>query len=427
MTSKDYSNDIQFQMRLYELQDEYAKLMQRWHKDQLDSENLRLAAVERRTELRQELAKVIGDIKYIQIGLVKYYSEEEVLYLDDPRYARQFLKKAQRGITAALPEIRKLEECINKRAWLLKEIAISNRNIHRGLPSKTHYSLLLKDKQGEIKAHLDKHDGTVITEDGKTYVVEFKMKKRKGFINIEQHKREVKVGLVPKKPDTGELDKLLNLINNNEPLKYIQSIADKIDEEKEEREEQEAKKEKSDKAFEALLEERNNIPPTKFKLPKYEFVDAKAPRINNAIGRLAEESLLEEEFEFEWIPKKKNKRHAQEMLALRYGIAHHRDRIYGTVKQQTAGNKVDIYLTDHDICVTCTLEQSEHRGKWGISTFLRERNDWSVCENTTKDVPSGLSQRVRVNYTLNELVEFHKLIKDNYDNQIGLTKKRANG
>lgn len=417
-----------FYLELNKLLDEYKEVLKEWRRSQKSALLGEKLHYQMQAELQSKVGGYTNRIKELQVKLLQYYPEEEVMKLGRMSALQAFLRDKDVGIIQGLPVIQELRSVFSVLNDALHEINYAERKLDDTRKASEELRLRAKEIETKLQNHLEKQDGVIVNRDGKLVVLEYKAKKLEGgLIQIQESlkpftgkKSDIEVSSID------GYEKLKAYSNQFKPDEKLYMLTQDVHDAQKETRIIKRQQSSSDKAYKKYLETKSNIPPTQFVLPKYQL-NIKSPRIRNAVGRLQNESLIGRKFEFVWIPKKKNKRHAQEMLAVRYGINHSSRTIDGEVKGQIKDtNKVELYLVNYQKVVECSIEQDEV-GKWGISTFFQGRKDWALCENNTPDVPSGLSQELNMNYTLEQLVEFHKLIKENYDNQIGLTKKRANG
>lgn len=424
--SIDYAHDSEFHDKLFALQEDYKSL--------LDKEISARAIIQADLNscegavnlARQKVSRIIEETKFAINDLHKDFPSEEVAQIKSGKEVAVFLIKYKNRPQSKSSSYIALLELRNSRKNAIEEVNYYLNKI-KELKSRTfNWKKDIKNKEKEIIEHLDKYDGTTYKKDNETYYLDYKvLKNRKtGFLNIKAISRPVGSSdidqrkliraaqhLGTKRPN---IDKLIEDFKyQNEKLEAIQDDAIKY-----RTEDNQASKAntKEDEAYKAYLEEKENIPAKKYKLPDTDnpkLID-KSPRIRKAIDRLNNESLVGRKFEFVWVEKQHNKHHASQMLALRFGIAHVHRTIIGTIKSHDVENRVELYLPQYNKVVNCSIEQDPDDGKWGISTFFQLRTDWSVCENSTKNVPSGLAQEIDMKFNLTQLVEFHNLIMENY-------------
>jgi len=332
----------------------------------------------------------------------------------------------------------KIKHLLSERKRCDDEAVKLQGELHSNKP-QTEYRNKLKEIENRIIVLLDNKEGSFNDEDG-LYTIDYKLVKKDGYLDVIQTKstktsqstsrhmlrrptNPSKTGVTSHtvrlpKPSDAEIKKLNSLLdeisNSAAELKDAQA---KYKVTKDEINTELKSNSKEDEAWNKYLKEKENIPPKKFKVPDTEDPELKkteSARIRKAIVRLQKESLVGRTFEFDWIKKEHNENHATQMLALRFGITHVHRTIIGKVKSHDVKNRVELYLPQYKKIVNCSIEQTPEEGKWGISTFFQLRTDWSMCENNTDDVPSGLSQEIDMKYNLNELAKFHKLIMKNY-------------
>jgi len=433
MTDYNLKEELRFDSELQEAQYQYKVILEQWLQRQ-DNYKTFLRNIKSQKDMAQkEIGLGLDALKSMQVKMLEYFPDEklnfrrnsdiqkfirkhEYNYPQDSEVGFLFLELRElfRLYSYSIRQLRDIDEQVVQEKKDIEQLKDRAKSIDDTIIS------MIKLRKGK----------TDLDEDTARKVLDYKVKRTaRGLLEIERKHIPYDEDFARKLPQDNKSIKVLdNLIENikKEPVDdKLHMLVEKVhSNEKENRAESKLQKNEDD-AYQKFLEEKENIPPTKYELPKYK-INIASPSVRNAVGRLQNENLVGRKLEFEWISKKNNKRHAQEMLAVRYGIAHSHRTIVGKIKKQGTGNRVDIYLSDYKIVVECSIQQDE-LGKWGISTFFRERKDWSICENSTPDVPSGLSQELDMSYTLKELIEFHNLIKNNYDNQIGRTKKRANG
>lgn len=337
----------------------------------------------------------------------------------------------------------KIKDLLSERKRLDDEAVKLQGELHSNKP-QTEYKNKLKEIENRIIVLLDNKEGSFYNDEDGLYTIDYKLVKKDGFLDVIQNKNTVndestsrymlrrqtnpKTGLtnhpvrLPKKSSEAEIKKLNSLLDeiSNSAAELKEAKANyKIT--KDEIKTELKSNSKEDETWSNYLKEKENIPPKKFKLPDTEDPELKkteSARVRKAIARLQKESLTGRTFEFEWIKKEYNENHATQMLALRFGIAHVHRTIIGKVKSHDVKNRVELYLPQYKKIVNCSIEHTPEEGKWGISTFFQIRTDWSMCENNTDNVPSGLSQEIDMQYNLNDLVEFHNLIMENYKSVI---------
>jgi len=432
MTDLDYSYDEEFHKKLVLLQEEYEQLFFKRLQER-DASHLKIIEAEKKLSyLRAKISYTLEEEKFAIQDLYNDFPRSEVDRIVDNKTRIEFLKKYELKPQGETNSYKRLQEL----SQIRRESQITIRHLKQDLDfQKTLSDGWLKgveDKERQLINHIDKYDGTLYTKDGETFYLDYKVnKKANGFIEIKafhypmgskeiDQKKLLKAGMNLGKSKK-EIDRETKVITNlreifkqqKERLNTLQNDTVKF-----EKDDKSASKDKTkeDKAYEDYLQDKENIPAKKYKLPDTDNPELlnKSPRTRKAIDRLNNESLVGRKFEFVWVEKQHNKHHASQMLALRFGIAHVHRTIVGKVKSHDVENRVELYLPQYNKVVNCSIEQDPEDGKWGISTFFQLRTDWSVCENSTKDVPSGLAQEIDMQYNLNELVEFHKLIMENY-------------